>query len=173
MCGIIAHDEYLIVRRLIFASAVHAFFKKHSNIIVLGAVGFGLLVFIILPMIWMMRRHQVEVDGYLREIIPPVGATVTQHNDSNKVTQGVIGNYYQADITYDQIRSHYDAELGRHGWKLKKEERLTTWDNDYGELQAIYCRGNYAADIYFTGNRKNELGFRYALDISWGLGYCP
>jgi hypothetical protein len=151
---------------------VSEFFEKHSTAAVLGAIVFGLLLFIAVPMIWSFR-HQAQVERNLKEIMPPAGATVTQHNVSNKWTQGVIGNYYRVDLTHDQIRAHYDAELLRHGWKFKEQIPLTTWDKDYGESQAIYCRGNYAAGVYFTGNRQTELGFRYALDISWGLGYCP
>jgi hypothetical protein len=143
---------------------------------VAAILGLGFCFFLAVSTVWQFRHippSQAAVEKELNEILPPSGATVTQHNVSNKWTQGVIGNYYRSDLIYDQIRVHYDAELVRHGWKFKEQKALTNWGKDLGESQTIYCRGNHAADIYFTGNRQNELGFRYALDISWGLGDCP
>jgi len=39
-----------------------------------------------------------------------------------------------------------------------------------GESQTTYCKGNLAGDIYFTGNA--QLGYRDALNITWGFGDC-
>jgi hypothetical protein len=140
---------------------------------VLGLCFVGLLA---VSMLWRFRHippRQADIEKELNEIMPPPGVTVSQHSVSNKWTQGVIGNYYRGDLTYDQIRAHYDAELARHGWKFKKQIPLTSWGKELGESQTIYCRGNHSADVYFTGNAQNRLGYRYALDISWGLDYCP
>ena len=152
---------------------------KRRNAIVLGSVIVIVLAFPVCAVLWFVREArrapvtQASVEKELNEVVPPAGATVTQHNVSNKWTQGVIGNYYRSTLTYDQIRAHYDAELGRHGWKFKQKILLTNWDKDFDESQTIYCRGNHAADIYFTGNGPNRVSYRYALDISWGLDYCP
>jgi hypothetical protein len=143
---------------------------------VVGVLALGFVFVLVVLTVWQFRHippSQAAVEKELNEIMPPSGATVTQHNVSNKWTQGVIGNYYRADLTYEQIRAHYDGEFARHGWKLKKQIPLTSWGNDLGESQTIYCRGNHAADIYFTGNARTQFGYRYALDISWGLDYCP
>ena len=149
---------------------------KRPNTTLLLALGIGLLTFIIISTLWAFRRvppRQADIENELNQIASPAGATATQHNVINKWTHGNIGNYYRADLSYDQIRAHYDAELARHGWTFQKQVPLTSWGKDMGESQTFYCKGNHTADIYFTGREESRLGYRYALDVSWGLYDCP
>ncbi len=152
---------------------------KRRNAILLGAViviAFG-FVAIVLALYVRAIRHapvtQVEVETELNQIAAPQGAAVTQHNVINKWTHGNVGDYYRADLFYDQIRAHYDVELARHDWKFQKQVRLISWGKDMGESQAFYCKGDRTADIYFTGREQSRLRYRYALDMSWGLYDCP
>jgi hypothetical protein len=152
---------------------------KRRNAILLGAViviAFGFVAIVLASYLRAIRRApvtQAEVETELNQIATPSGATVTQHSISNKWTQGVIGNYYRADLSYQQIRAHYDTELARRGWTFQKQVPLTSWGKDMGESQTFYCKGDHTADIYFTGREEPRLGYRYALDISWGLYDCP
>jgi len=152
---------------------------KRRTTISIGVVivlisGFGVLA--LASFVRQIRRApitQAEAESELSQITSPPGATVVQHTVINKGTHGGVGNYYSADLTDEQIRAYYDAELARHGWKFNKQIPLTSWGKDMGESQAFYCKGDRSADLYFTGREEPELGLRYALVISWGLYDCP
>jgi hypothetical protein len=151
---------------------------KRRNAILLGAViviAFGFVAIVLMSFVRAVRHApltQAEVETELNQIAAPQGAAVTQHNVTNKWAHGNVGDYYRADLSYDQIRAHYDVELARHGWKFQKQVPLTSWGKDMGESQTFYCKGDRTADIYFTGREQSRLGYRYALDISWGLYDC-
>ncbi len=150
-------------------------YLKHNKLSeqVLLAFGIVVLLIIILSTAWGFRhipptRGQIEKE--LAEILPPPGAVVTQHVDTYKWTYGNIGNCYQSNLTYEQVRAHYDVELARHGWTFRKKVPLTSWGKDLGESQTCYYKGNYGVDIYFTG--ESGAGYRYVLNVTWGMDYC-
>jgi hypothetical protein len=145
------------------------------NLLLIGGGLLALLMMLSLGLFVVVRDIQraptlTEVENELAEIVPPPGATVTQHNSIYKWTYGNVGNYYRANLTYEQIRAYYDVELARHGWKFRKQIPLTSWGKDLGESQTFYCKGDRAVDIYFTGNA--QLGYRYALNVDWGWNDC-
>ena len=113
-----------------------------------------------------------ELEREFSEMKAPLGATSSQHNSIFKTHHGVVGDYYKSSLTYKEIRAHYDEELQKRGWRFKKEVVLKSWGEDRGEIQAIYCKGDESADIYFTGQEESTLGYRYAFNLSWGLDQC-
>ena len=147
--------------------------KKPPDAILL-AFGILALLIIILSTAWGFRHGipptKAQVENELAEIAPPSGAVIAQHVSVYRWTYGNVGNHYQANLSYDQIRAHYDVELARHGWKFRKHKPLTSWGKDLGESQTCYYKGNRGADIYFTGNAA--VGYRYALNVTWGSDYC-
>jgi|SRR5215813_3219479 len=141
--------------------------KKRS----LALLGIGLLVSTAALSLILINtiRHSpklADVENELAEIAPPPGAATTQHISIYKWTSGTVGNYYQSNLTYDQLRAYYDVELARHGWKFHKQVPLKDWGKDLGESQTLYCKGDRAVDIYWTGNAPQN--YRYALNITWG-----
>ena len=140
---------------------------------VLLCFGVLLLLVIILSTAWQFRHippTRAQVESELAEIASPDGATFSSHNSDYRWTRGHIANYYQSNLTYDQIRAHYDSELARHGWTFRKHRPLTNWRKDLGESQTCYSKGNYEVDIYFTGN--SGANYRYAVIVTWGMDYC-
>jgi hypothetical protein len=81
-----------------------------------------------------------QLQNELNRIEPPPSSIPVRHVGGFKGTHGNYAIYYQANLTHDDIRSHYDRELAKHGWKLKKESKLTTWGGDKGESQRIQLR---------------------------------
>jgi hypothetical protein len=115
---------------------------------------------------------RLELQDEMDKIEHPSTAIRIQHNSNFKVGQGNIADYYKTRASYDEIRSHYDSELAKHGWQFREESKLSTWGKDLGESERFYCKGSVSADIYFTGQRENELGYRYSFGLSWGLDSC-
>jgi hypothetical protein len=48
-----------------------------------------------------------------------------------------MSNSYQTDVTYDQVRAHYDKELAKHGWTFRSHEALTYWAKTSAHLRPI------------------------------------
>jgi hypothetical protein len=146
---------------------------KNPRDAVLLTLGILVLVFIVLSTAWRFRHippTKAQVENELAEIAAPPGAVLLSHVDAYKWTDGNVGNHYQSNLTYDQIRAHYDAELARHGWTFRKRVPLSSRGKDLGESQTCYQRGNQGVDIYFTGN--SGVGYSYALNVTWGSDYC-
>jgi len=105
----------------------------------------------------------------LDNVQSPTEAVQVRRVDAFKGTHGNIANYYKTNLTYDELRNYYDGELERRGWKLRTEKKLTTWQKDLGESLRTYCKGPFAANVYFTGKNETALGFKYSLSVSWRL----
>ena len=128
---------------------------RKPRLVVLGS---GLLIsttVLLLILIYDIRHSPrlADVENELAEIVPPPGAVATQHNSIYKWTFGTVGNYYQSNLTYDQLRAYYDVELARHGWKFHKKVPLKNWGKDLGESSTVYCKGDRDVDIYWTTTR--------------------
>ena len=118
------------------------------------------------------ERTRVDVENELAQIPPPAAATFIRHDVVTKGSHGVVSNSYQSDLSYEQIRAHYDKELPKHGWIFREQHPLTFRGREVGQSETIYCKGTYAANIFFTGTEQANVGFRYGLNLSWGLDHC-
>jgi hypothetical protein len=67
----------------------------------------------------------------LSEIKAPIGATSGQHDSIFKTDHGVMGDYYKSNLTYKEIRAHYDDHLQKRGWRFMKEIAIKSWGVDY------------------------------------------
>lgn len=116
------------------------------------------------------QQLNIELDN----IPTPAQAVRVHHVDNFKGTQGNIVNSYKTSLRYDDIRVYYDRELQGRGWKLYGESKVTSWGNDLGESQRIYCKPPLALDIYFPGQNETGIGYTYSLSVSWRLvDECP
>jgi hypothetical protein len=117
-------------------------------------------------------RTKVQLEKELAELPIPSGVTVGHHSSIAKSTSGLVGNSYEGNLTYEQVRAHYDRELAQRGWVFREQHPLTRWGENVGQSETIYCRGNQSANIFWTGNEQAAAGFRYGLDLGWGNDHC-
>jgi len=94
---------------------------------------------------------------------PPV-LTLTQKLPI-KWTYGNLGNYYQADLTHDQIRTYYDAETRAQRSKLRKQIPATSWGEDLSESQALDCTGDRAG--YLPHRKGVSRRYWHAVAFKW------
>ena len=114
---------------------------------------------------WLAEQTLVAEYRLLRM---PRAASQFGFSQSHKVEQAYVGAYFHSALSWQQLRSFYDVELGRLGWKFYADRKQTTLYGDFGGRVATYCKGPYQANVEFSGPRENA-GWEYALDVSWGL----
>ena len=109
-----------------------------------------------------------DLETEFKMIAPLPGAVQVQYGSMHKTHQGDVGGEYRTEKGYEQIRSHYDNELGRHGWTFIKERPVTIWRRDYGGKEAFYCKGIYTATVQYAGAEPG-IEWTYSFGLSWGL----
>ena len=115
------------------------------------------------------KQKLPEVTREYQQIRSLPGAFVTSDDsgitfDPHHVT---VGHLYQTNLTYSEIRAHYDAELARHGWIFKKESNLNGPDGKYhGGKQVFYSKGEFTAFIHHVGE-QTKYGYTYYFRVSW------
>jgi|ERR1051326_121058 hypothetical protein len=89
-----------------------------------------------------------------------------------KGEHGVVTDNYRSGLDSKMIRSYYDKEFLKNGWKFLKEENLPVWGKDIGAIQTSYCKRNLKGYIYLLGAQTTKENITYTLGISWGLDGC-
>ena len=112
---------------------------------------------------------QKDIENEFKQIAPPPNSLSIRYGSMHKTHQGDVGSDYRASANYGELRSHYDSELSRHGWKFVKEEPVKIWGKDHGGKQAFYCKGPYTATLEYAGDAENQMGWTYSFGLSWGL----
>ncbi len=102
----------------------------------------------------------------------PAGARLMRQQSSHKPGQATFGTEYEASLSYPEIRSFYDLELGRHGWSLVSDKPLTDWGGPVIGYLACYRKGEFWAVLQYFNSRKGTPA-DYALDLTWGSSVCP
>ena len=117
-------------------------------------------------------RTKAELANELAQLQPPEQATFV-HQGSMMSASGVhVSNSYQTDLTYDQVRAHYDKELAKHGWTFRSHEALKYWGKDLGASETYYCRGTLSANLFWAGSKPDKLNIRYELGLRAGTNHC-
>ena len=83
-----------------------------------------------------------------------------------------IGTQYEASLSYPEIRSFYDSELGRHGWSFVSDKPLTDWGGPVVGYLACYRKLEFWAVLQYLNSSKGTPA-DYALDLTWGSSVCP
>src|SRR5882762_3504331 len=65
---------------------------------------------------------QKDMENEFKQIAPPSNPLSIRYGSMNKTHQGDVGSDYRSSANYGELRSHYDSELSRCGWKFVKEE---------------------------------------------------
>jgi hypothetical protein len=109
-----------------------------------------------------------DLETQFRLIAPPPNVLQRGFESSHKIRVGGISADYKTDMTYAEIRAHYDMELRNQGWSFNKERPVTIWWHDYGGKEAIYCKGIYAATLQYSGHQPG-VEWTYHFGLSWGV----
>ena len=150
---------------------------KRNVILICAGAGLCILAIVALSLgelrSYMSSLHtKAQLEKEFAELPIPPGVTVEHHSAIAKATHGTVESSYQGNLPYEQVRAHYDTELGRRGWVFRERHPLKTWGKDLEQSETIYCRGEQSAIIFWTGTLHAAVGFRYGLNFSWGNGRC-
>ena len=96
------------------------------------------------------------------------GSIPTGLNQIYKTDRGKIG-FYNTERSADQIKSYYDNELARLGWKYIGEKKVEKFGKFSGGSQYLFCNREIAATLFTTVNDEAWLGYTYSLALNWGM----
>ena len=96
------------------------------------------------------------------------GSIPTELNQIYKTDRGKIG-FYNSEQSDEQIKSYYDNELARLGWKYIGEKKVEKFGKFSGGSQFLFCNGEVAATLFTTANDEAWLGYTYSLALNWGM----
>ena len=96
------------------------------------------------------------------------GSVPTELNQIYKTDRGRIG-FYKSEQSPDQIKSYYDNELARLGWKYIGEKKVEKFGKLSGGSQYLFCNGEVAATLFTTATDEAWLGYTYSLALNWGM----
>ena len=96
------------------------------------------------------------------------GSIPTELNQIYKTDRGQIG-FYKSEQSPDQIKSYYDNELARLGWKYIGEKKVEKFGKFSGGSQYLFCNGEVAATLFTTVQDEAWLGYTYSLALNWGM----
>ncbi|HEU4836454.1 MAG TPA: DUF6056 family protein [Pyrinomonadaceae bacterium] len=96
------------------------------------------------------------------------GSVPTELNQIYKTDRGKIG-FYKTELNPAQIKSYYDDELPKRGWKYIGEKKVEAFQKFSGGSQFLYCNGEVAATLFTTAKDEAWLGYTYSLALNWGM----
>lgn len=125
-----------------------------------------------------IKQAALEDEFESIHILP--GSVPAELNRIYKTRRGRAA-FYKIDLPQDKIRSYYDTELARLGWKYIGTKKVEAFQRYSGGTQNLFCKGETAATLFVTGQDEERLGYTYSLSLNWGMssGYvwgvvdCP
>jgi hypothetical protein len=126
------------------------------------------------------QAKQAQLEQQFQAIHRIPDATPAPLNEIYRTERGKVG-FYNTDSTPDQIKSHYQTELARLGWKYIGEKKVEAFQRFSGGTQTLFCHDDIAANLFITGADAPRVGYTYSLALNWGMsaGYvwnkvdCP
>ena len=142
------------------------------GLLTLGASVAAVLIsvgYLVNPLAANTQAMEAELKAQLQEVGSPERAQFIAQRRTVKDTHGAMSNEYRTDLSFDQLKQFYDAELSRHGWQFKKETEIL-WDRqNLGGKHLFYCKGEFTADLEYSGKLETEFGWTYSLSFTFGL----
>lgn len=140
-------------------------------LLTLGMIGLTVLVY------GYLSKHdaantaaiEAELKAQLQEIRSPEQSHFIAQRRTVKESHGAVSNEYRANLSFDELKQFYDAELLRHGWKFKKETEILWDQQNRGGKHLFYCKGEFTVDLEYAGKMETEFGWTYSLSLTWGL----
>ena len=99
------------------------------------------------------KQNVPKVKTEFRQIPAVPGATATSDDgftfDPQHLTEGRL---YRTNLSYSEIRAHYDAALSKSGWKFDQEADVKGVDGkNHGGKQVLYSKGDLKARLHHVG----------------------
>jgi hypothetical protein len=139
-------------------------------VVLVGITGLGLYVYRNLRVNGQRAEAiQKELEIEFGRIKTPSDTRSLRYSSTYKIHQAEVGSDYLSSFSYQDLRSFYDPELNRNGWRLLKAEPMKLWGRDYSGKQTFYCKGPYTATLQYAGQASDQLGWTYSFALSWGL----
>lgn len=95
------------------------------------------------------------------------GMVEVDRSSSSSGGEALVSRHYQSDAPFDEVRSFYVEQLGGRGWQLVDDREVKDRGRIRGERQIEFRRGEFYIDIRYSGARRDELGWTYAIDVEW------
>jgi len=114
-------------------------------------------------------KMNTAIEDELKTIQTPLTASYIRSNTVQKDNLGVVGKTYRTSLTYPELRTYYDAELERRGWRFTREKKLQYDHQDRGQYHVFYCKGKYTAHLEYAGGLEDTFGWTYSVAVSWGM----
>jgi hypothetical protein len=111
-----------------------------------------------------VRQRAAEIE--LKRIsFPTDGGTVSfgsYHRPENVLSSASSAG---GRFSLQELKTYFDAELGKNGWVFISEKSLEDWGNNVGGLVRRYCKGPLSAAWQYAGPKN--VGWTYALSVTW------
>jgi len=78
----------------------------------------------------------------------------------------VIAKTYKSDANLDDVQQFYVRQLAPAGWRFLEEREVKDRGRIRGEHLLEFTKGNYRLTIEFAGERRADLGWDYAIELS-------
>ena len=88
-------------------------------------------------------------------------------DDYSYESNASITRKYKSDTSYEEVKKFYLAQLGKQGWQLIEERELKDKGRFKGEQVLHFTRGEFLLSVQFAGQRKETLGWDYAIRIAY------
>jgi hypothetical protein len=104
---------------------------------------------------------QPQLEKEFRAISPLHQAKLVEYEATHRVESALVTGKYETNLSYPEIRAHYETELTRQGWKLYEE----VYNLKTSEANLVrYCKGEYRANLGYGYAGADT----YYFDVSWG-----
>lgn len=111
---------------------------------------------------------QAELERQFDGIPKLPGSVPTELNKIYTSDRGKIG-FYKVSSTPDEIKSYYETELEKLGWKYIGTKKVEAYQRFTGGTQNLFCNGEVAATLFVTAQDEQRLGYTYSLALNWGM----
>jgi hypothetical protein len=98
-------------------------------------------------------------------MIHPSKIEIGTDNDSNGSKTAIIKKY-KSDVPFDEAKKFYIKQLTAQDWHLIEERELKDKGRYKNERVLHFTRGEFLLSVQFAGERKEILGWDYAIRIA-------
>ncbi|MCP3871994.1 MAG: hypothetical protein GY699_02420 [Desulfobacteraceae bacterium] len=116
-------------------------------------------------------KYKKDLETEFKQIDQLPDASLKRYEVSAKPGSALVHGSFKTDKRFNEIRSYYDVELKKNGWKFWKIDSVKDWGKDLGGKSIRFCKGSYIATIQYFGE-KADYGSTYSFSLSWGLHTC-
>lgn len=99
----------------------------------------------------------------------PLYSGMTEVNSSftSTASQAIIVKKYQCQASFNDVKEFYMERLQQTGWRFIKDEEIKDRGRIREERLLQFQQNGYQLLIQFAGTRSAELGWDYAIEISY------